>query len=129
MALSTLMAIQAAQVDSVPLPGGVMTFSGLLDASFSCGIQQPCLANWEGYANPHEVSMHFKPSLALPELTLENIHPFLQRMTDALHPLASPIVCPAEMFKSFPPLLMFMGDGDFFYKDISLISDYSNLTA
>jgi acetyl esterase/lipase len=118
MAMSALMAIQAAHVDAVPLPAGVITVCGVLDATFSHGMRQPCQAIWETYANPHELTGHFKPSPALPEFTLENIHPWCRNLTDSLHPLASPIACPDEMFKSFPPMLMFMGSGDFFCEDI-----------
>src|SRR5271169_4085502 len=129
MVLSALMAIQAAQVDTVPIPAGVMTFSGLLDVTYRSGMQQPCQATWEGYANPHELTGHFKPSPAIPELTLDNIHPYLRKMEDALHPLASPIACPDELFRSFPPILMLMGDGDFFCKDLSILPRVFELTS
>lgn len=118
--LSTLMAIQSAQLDSVQLPTAALNFSGHLDSSFSFAAQKDASARWEPTANPHEMVFHFKPSPALPELTKERIHPFLPSVDVAMHPLASPILCPDEMFKSLPPMLMFMSDGELFYRDISL---------
>ena len=113
------MAIQSAQLDSVHLPAGLVSLSGYLDSSYSFGMDGHA-AVWEPTANPHEIMVYFKPSPAYPELTPDNWHPFLPRTDAALHPLASPILCPDEMFKSLPPMLMLMSDGELFYRDMSI---------
>jgi acetyl esterase/lipase len=120
MVLSAMMAIHSAQVESVSLPAGGITLSGHLDSSFSFGMGDDAKAKWEPTASPHKILVHFKPSPALPELVLEKIHPFLPRLDIAFDPLASPILCPDEIFRSLPPILMLMSDGELFYKDLSL---------
>jgi len=39
-----------------------------------------------------------------------------------MHPLASPILCPDEILKEFPPMLMFVSDSEFVYKESSTFS-------
>jgi len=116
LAMSMLMAIQSAHVDSVPLPAGIITLSGLLDSSFCFGMDGPQSA-WDPTVSPHDSYPVYKPSPALPKLTVETAHPYLPRMDVAMHPLASPILCPDEMFKTLPPMLMLASDGEFVYKE------------
>ncbi len=113
-----LMAIQSVQLEGIPLPLGAISICGHIDSSFSFGmdIKQ---AKWDATVNPHGTILEFKPSPAIPELNLSDAHPFLPGMDVAMHPLASPILCPDEMFKSLPPLLTFMSDGELFYPDFS----------
>jgi acetyl esterase/lipase len=118
MVLAMLMAIQSAQLGDVCIPAGAVTLSGTIDSSFSFGMDG-AQTKWDAVVNPHDVVLSFKPSPALPELNFATAHPFLPRMELALHPLVSPILCPDEMFKQFPPLLMLMSDGELFYKDFS----------
>jgi hypothetical protein len=126
MMVSALMAIHSAQLESISLPAGGISLSGYLDSSFSFGMRDDAQAKWEPTANPHEVLFNFKPSPALPELVLEKIVPFLPKLDIAFDPLASPILCPDEIFKSLPPLLMFMSDGELFYRDLSLSPTFTN---
>jgi hypothetical protein len=124
MVLSVLMAIQSAQL--VPLPAGALSISGYLDSSFSFAMRTDAQAKWDSTANPHEFVIHFKPSRAIPELTQDRINPFLPRIDVAFHPLASPILCLDEMFKSLPPTLMLMSDGELFFRDFSLSPSYAD---
>ena len=117
--LSTLMAIQSAQLASVPLPAGIITLSGFLDSSFSFGMEGP-QSVWDSTLSPRDDFPGFKPSPAIPRLLLETAHPFLPSMNVAMHPLASPILCPDEMFKAFPPMLMLINDGEYIYKEFSM---------
>src|SRR5271156_4823472 len=116
--MSMLMAIQSARLASVPLPAGIITLSGFLDSSFNFGMEGPQTA-WDPTVSPHYAFRTFKPSPAIPKFTIEKAHPFLPRMEVAMHPLASPILCPDEMFNAFPPMLMLMSDGELFYKEFS----------
>jgi len=75
-------------------------------------------------SDPHDMVLVFKPSPAIPELNVDSPQPFLGRGTHALHPLASPILCPDEMFRSLPPMLMLMSSGEFF-RDISMTREYA----
>jgi acetyl esterase/lipase len=118
MVLALLMAIQTAQLEDVPDPAGVITISGHLDSSFSWGMEGSQTL-WDPTANPHEMQALFKPSAVVPELTPSSAHPFLPAIDTALHPLASPVLFPDEMFKYSPPMLMLMSDGEFFYKEFS----------
>jgi hypothetical protein len=122
MVLALLMAIQTAQLEDVPVPAGVITISGHLDSSFNWGMEGPRTL-WDATANPHEMQVLFKPSAAIPELTPASAVPFLPTIDTALHPLASPILFPDEMFKHAPPMLMLMSDGEFFYKEFSASTD------
>src|SRR5271170_5996202 len=120
LVLSMLMAIQSAQLASVPLPAGIISLSGPLDSSFSFdmeGRQSP----WDPTASPHHDFPVFKPSPAIPRVTVATGHPFLPRINAAMHPLASPILCPDEMFRAFPPMLMLMSDEEYFYKEFSTV--------
>jgi acetyl esterase/lipase len=118
MALALLMAIQAAQLDEIPVPAGVITMSGHLDSSFSWGMDG-VQSQWDPTTNPHDMQELFKQSPAATELPLDSAHPFLPTMDFALHPLASPILFPDEMFESSPPMLMLMSDGELFHKEFS----------
>ena len=120
MVLSMMMAIHSAQLQDVPLPCGAINICPQIDSSFSFGIG--FAQTWDPTVNPHNLVLQFKPSPAIPELRPENAHPFLPGMEIAMHPLASPILCPDEMFKSLPPMLMLMSDGELFYKDFSMKS-------
>ena len=113
-----LMAIQSAQLEDISLPIGAISICGHIDSSFSFGmdIKQ---AKWDPTVNPHDTFLAFKPSPAIPKLNLADAHPFLPSMEMAMHPLASPILCPDEMFKSLPPLLMLMSDEELIYPDFS----------
>lgn len=128
--MSMLMAIQSAQLASVPLPAGIITLSGFLDSSFSFGMEGP-QTDWDPTVGPHDALPLLKPSPAIPKFTIETAHPFLPGMEVAMHPLASPILCPDEMFNAFPPMLMLMSDGEYVYKEFStaplILSDGSVL--
>jgi acetyl esterase/lipase len=114
-----LMAIESAQLEDVPLPAGGISICGAVDSSISFGMDGPNSA-WDATVNPHEVTVEFKPGPAIPEYNPSAAHPFLPSMEVALHPLASPILCPDEMFKALPPLLMMVSDGELMYKDFSI---------
>ena len=114
------MAIQSAQLASVPLPAGIINLSGSLDSSFSFGMEER-QSEWDPTASPHHDFPVFKPSPAIPRLTVATGHPFLPGINVAMHPLASPVCCPDEMFKAFPPMLMLMSDGEYFYKEFSMV--------
>jgi acetyl esterase/lipase len=116
--LTALLALQSAQNESLPIPAALISLAGCLDLSFSFGMDGP-QSQWDIAVNPHDSVVHFKPSPALPELKRENAHPCLPRLELAMHPLASPILCPEEMFKSLPPMLMLMSNGEFFYREFS----------
>ena len=113
-----LIAIKSAQLEDICLPAGAISICGHIDSSFSFGMEG-AQTIWDATVNPHDMVVQFKPSPALPELKLTNAHPFLPSMELGMHPLASPILCPDEMFKDFPPLLMLVSDGELIYKDFS----------
>jgi len=79
------------------------------------GRQSP----WDPTASPHHDFPVFKPSPAFPRLTVAMGN--LPGINVAMHPLASPILCPDEMFKAFPPMLMLMSDEEYFYKEFSMV--------
>lgn len=117
--MAMFMAIESAQLEDVLLPAGGISICGAIDSSISFGMDGPNSA-WDAMVNPHDVVIEFKPSPAIPEYNLSAVHPFLPSIELALHPLASPILCPDEMFKNLPPLLMMMSDGELLYKDFSI---------
>jgi hypothetical protein len=118
MVLAMLMAIQSAQLEDISLPVGAISICGHIDSSFSFGMDIE-RTRWDSTVNPHGTILAFKPSPAIPKLNLADAHPFLPSMDVAMHPLASPILCHDEMFKSLPPLLMLMSDGALFYPEFS----------
>lgn len=113
-----LMAILSTQLEGVPLPGGAISISGHVDSSFSFGMEGN-QSEWDATVNPHDILLQFKPSPVTPQYKISDVHPFLPSMDLSMHPLASPILCPDEMFRAFPPILMLMSDGELFYKDFS----------
>lgn len=116
--LTVLMALVSAEMTSVPLPAGAITLSGGgFDSSFCFGLDGP-QSNCDPTHNPHE-GFGFKPSPAWPGTTLEQFQPWLPSPAFTFHPLMSPILCPDGLFKSLPPLLMLVSDGELVYKNNS----------
>ena len=82
-------------------------------------MQSSSQSPWDPTVNPHEHPVLWQPSAAIPELSYDTAHAYLPRLEVAMHPLASPVLCPDEMLKEFPSMLMFVSDSELLYKESS----------
>ena len=72
---------------------------------------------WDGSLNPNKATILFSSKTALLNRAIENAHPCLRPMDNALHQLTRPILCLDEMSKLLSPLLMFISTGELFDHD------------